>query len=136
MITDINTRATILDGTVFADFAARTTERAIQVFHGINNADDLAVLGIHDLHDAYRWYNDHVRAVPHNAIRVLRVAQSVWTFTMNTTTGKYSAMNRGTGRMKLLPKLRRSPVSTNSYAKFLRHLATGATVNNIDRVTD
>jgi hypothetical protein len=106
-------------------------------FHnGINNANDLMFLGIYDLHDAYRWYNDHVAFVPHNAIRVLRVAQSVWTFTMNTTTGKYSAMNRGTGRMKLLPKLRRSPVSTNSYAKFLRHLATGATVNNIDRVTD
>ena len=106
-------------------------------FHnGINNANDLAFLGIYDLHDAYRWYNDPVKFVPYNAIRVMRVAQSVWTFTMNTTTGKYSAMNRGTGRMKLLPNLRKSPISTNVYAKFLRHLATGATVNNIDRVTD
>jgi len=106
-------------------------------FHGgINNADDLAFLGIDDLHDAYRWYNDHVAFVPHNAIRVLRVAQSVWPHTINVTTGKYSAMNSRTGFFKLLPKLRRSPVSTNAYAKFLRHLATGATVNNIDRVTD
>jgi hypothetical protein len=63
-------------------------------FHnGINNANDLMFLGIGDLHDAYRWYNDHVAFVPHNAIRVLRVAQATWTFTMNTTTGKHSAMN-------------------------------------------
>ena len=132
MITDINTRATIQDGTVFADFAATTTERAIQVFHGINNADDLAVLGIHDLHDAYRWYNDHVRAVPHNAIRGLRVAQSVWTTQweiggnparhLRNGQPKYSAINSRTGKMKLLPNLRKSPVSTNQYARFLRDL--------------
>ena len=120
-------------------------------FHsGINNADDLAFLGIHDLHEAYRWYNDHVAFVPHNAIRVLRVAQSVWTFTMTWCRNahvavrqdgmsrmpmnwKYSAMNSRTGRMKLLPNLRKSPVTTNAYARFLRHLATGATVNAIDR---
>ena len=91
--------------------------------HGINNANDLAFLGIYDLHDAYRWYNDHVRAGPHNAIRVLRVAQSVWTFTMNTTTGKHSAMNVRTGFMKLLPNLRKNPLSTNQYARFLRDMA-------------
>ena len=108
-------------------------------FHGgINNADDLAFLGIDDLHDAYRWYNDHVQFVPHNAIRVLRVAQSVWTFSIDLGTDKvtYRSLNSRTGNMKILPKLRKSPVSTNAYAKFLRHLATGATVNNIDRVTD
>ena len=116
-------------------------------FHsGINNVYDLAFLGIGDLHEAYRWYNDHVAFVPHNAIRVLRVAQSVWTFTMTGTpqpgqfgqlsNARYSAMNSRTGRMKLLPKLRKCPVSTNAYARFLRHLATGATVTNIDRVTD
>ena len=120
MITDINTRATIQDGTVFADFAATTTERAIQVFHGINNADDLAVLGIHDLHDAYRWYNDHVRAVPHNAIRVLRVAQTVWVqYSFNN---RWKAVNNRTGNLKFLPNLRKSPVSTNQYARFLRDL--------------
>ena len=93
------------------------------VFHGINNADDLAWLGIHDLHDAYRWYNDHVRRVPHNAIRVIRVAQSVWPHTVNTTTWTYKAVNAKTGRMKLLPKLRKCPVGTNQYAKFLRDKA-------------
>ena len=46
--------------------------------HGINNANDLMFLGIYDLHDAYKWYNDHVRSVPHNAIRVIRVAQTEW----------------------------------------------------------
>ena len=105
-------------------------------FHnGINNAADLASLGINDMHDAYRWYNDHVQFVPHNAIRVLRVAQSVWTFSIDLGTDKvtYRSLNSRTGKMKILPKLRKSPVSTNAYAKFLRHLATGATVNNIDR---
>ena len=93
-------------------------------FHnGINNAADLASLGINDMHDAYRWYNDHVRRVPHNAIRVIRVAQSVWPHTINTTTWKYKAVNAKTGRMKLLPKLRKCPVGTNQYAKFLRDKA-------------
>ena len=91
--------------------------------HGINNASDLAFLGIHDLHDAYRWYNKNVRRVPGNSIRVLRVAQSVWTFTMNTTTGKHSAMNLRTGFMKLLPNLRKNPIGPNQYARFLRDMA-------------
>ena len=105
-------------------------------FHnGINNAADLASLGINDMHDAYRWYNDHVQFVPHNSIRVLRVAQATWTFSIDLGTDKvtYRSLNSRTGNMKILPKLRKSPVSTNAYAKFLRHLATGATVNNIDR---
>ena len=101
--------------------------------HGINNARDLAFLGIYDLHDAYRWYNKNVRRVPGNSIRVLRVAQSVWTFTMNTTTGKHSAMNVRTGFMKLLPNLRKNPLSTNQYARFLRDMATSTTVSNRDR---
>jgi len=85
--------------------------------HGINNAEDLAWLGIHDLHDAYRWYNDHVRRVPHNAIRVLRVAQSVWY--VADFMGRWKAVNSKTGRMKLLPKLRKSPISTNAYARHI-----------------
>ena len=105
--------------------------------HGINNANDLMFLGIYDLHDAYKWYNDHVRSVPHNAIRILRVAQSIWPHTMTWCRNahvavhqdgmgrspmnyKYSAINSKTGRMKLLPKLRKSPISTNAYARFLR----------------
>ena len=92
-------------------------------FHSINTSADLAWLGIHDLHDAYRWYNDHVRRVPYNSIRVIRVAQSVWPHTINTTTWKYSAVNAKTGRMKLLPKLRRSPISTGNYVKMLREFS-------------
>ena len=88
--------------------------------HGINNANDLMFLGIYDLHGAYKWYNDHVRSVPHNAIRVIRVAQTEWPHVINVTTGKHSAMNRSTGFFKLLPKLRKNPVSTNAYARFLR----------------
>lgn len=73
-------------------------------FHGINNADDLRWIGINDLHDAYNWFNDHVRTVPQNADRVLRVAQTVWTSYVNHD-GRWSAVNASTGRVKLLPVL-------------------------------
>ena len=75
--------------------------------HGINNADDLAWLGINDLHDAHRWYNAHVRTVPHNARRVLRVAQAVWVTTFDLADGRQRARNNTTGNITLLPKLRR-----------------------------
>ena len=86
-------------------------------FHGINTSADLAWLGIHDLHDAHRWYNDHVRRVPHNAIRVLRVDQSVW-FVADFM-GRWKGLNAKTGRMKLLPKLRKSPIGTNAMARHI-----------------
>ena len=98
-----------------------TRDGSLEFHHGINNAESLAWLGIHDLHDAYRWYNDHIRWVPYNAIRVLRVAQSVWPHTINTTTGKYSAVNAKTGRMKLLPKLRKSPINTDDYVRHMKN---------------
>ena len=91
-------------------------------FHGINTSADLAWLGIHDLHDAYRWYNDHVRRVPHNAIRVLRVAQSVWY--VADYKGRWKAVNSRTGNLKLLPKLRKSPVGTNAIARHIMRQAT------------
>ena len=73
-------------------------------FHGINNAYDLSRLGINDLHDAYNWFNDHVRTVPQNADRVLRVAQTVFTSYVHAD-GRWSAVNASTGRVKLLPVL-------------------------------
>ena len=103
---------------------ATTNDGSIKFHYGINNAADLASLGINDMHDAYRWYNNNVQRVPHNAIRVLRVAQSVWTFSIDLGTDKvtYRSLNSRTGKMKILPSLRKSPVSTNAYAKFLRDL--------------
>ena len=71
---------------------------------------------------ADRWYIDHVRRVPHNAIRVLRVAQSVW-FVADFM-GRWKAVNAKTGRMKLLPKLRNSPVGTNAIARHIMRQAT------------
>jgi len=90
--------------------------------HGIHNADHLAWLGIHDLHDAYCWYNTNVHRVPHNAIRILRVAQTVFLSYVGLD-GRWKAVNANTGRIKLLPNLRKSPISTNAYARFLRDKA-------------
>ena len=73
-------------------------------FHGINNADDLNWIGIHDLHDAYNWFNDHIQTVPQNADRVLRVAQTIWTSYVDAN-GRWSAVNASTGRVKRLPVL-------------------------------
>jgi len=87
--------------------------------HGLYNADHLRWLGIHDLHDAYRWYNANVHRVPHNAIRVIRVAQTVFLSYVGLD-GRWKAVNANTGRVKLLPALKKSPVSTNAYARFLR----------------
>jgi len=73
-------------------------------FRGINNVDDLNWIGVNDLHDAYKWYNDHIATVPQNADRVLRVAQTIWTSYVSTN-GRWSAVNASTGRVKLLPVL-------------------------------
>jgi hypothetical protein len=107
---------------------ATTNDGSIKFHYGINDIHDLAFLGINDLHDAHRWYNKNVQRVPHNAIRVLRVAECEFT-THIAPDGRRSGLNSKTGNWKLLPKLRKNPVSTNQYAEFLMNM--GRTVGRL-----
>jgi hypothetical protein len=42
-------------------------------------ADDLALIGVHDLNDARKWWDDHIKTAPRIAGRVLITAKAHFT---------------------------------------------------------